>query len=169
MVKRITTPEGKTWAGRVLPLAPAQRAALKRVVARLEWHGAAEIEVIRDLDGHSGSTSGTRASRPGFTGPPVRPKLAGRAGGGGHRTTAGCRIPGRSPPRPGNSPGWWWRSLSATACPLPLAEQPPEWQIGAVGKYAAGLEPWRCPWPARKMTAQYRSQPELFPSNCGPT
>ena len=49
MVKRITTPEGKTWAGRVLPLVPAQRAALESVVARIEWHGAAEVEVIRDL------------------------------------------------------------------------------------------------------------------------
>ena len=140
MVKRITTPEGKTWAGRVLPLAPAQRAALERVVERIQWHGAAEIEVIRDLDGqlwlnewnprfpawiHGASLCGRNL--PGAllaavtrTELPVsRPQTQATA-------REFTRIVVEIPVRDG--------------APLPLAEQPLEWQIGAIGKYGAGFD-----------------------------
>jgi diaminopimelate decarboxylase len=161
MIKRITTPEGKTWAGRVLPLAPAQRAALERVVARLNWHGAAEIEVIRDLDGglwlnewnprfpawiHGASLCGRNL-----------PASLVAAVTGTKLTVTSAPAPAREftrvvleiPVREG--------------LPLPLAEQPPEWQVGAVGKYAAGLQSLAVSLAGQEDAELTRTPPELSP------
>ncbi len=49
--KRITTPEGKTWAGRVADVPPELLAPLERAVREIGWTGGAEVEILRDLDG----------------------------------------------------------------------------------------------------------------------
>ncbi len=51
MQKRITTPEGKTWAGRVAEVPPELLAPLERAVREIDWTGGAEIEMLRDVDG----------------------------------------------------------------------------------------------------------------------
>lgn len=162
MVKRITTPEGKTWAGRVLPLAPAQRAALGRVAERLGWHGAAEIEVIRDLDGrlwlnewnprfpawiHGASLCGRN----------LPAALVAAAAGRELPAPAVAAVPAREftrvvveiPVRDG--------------LPLPLAEQAPEWQVGQVGKYAAGLQSLAVSLAWQEDAALARRAPDLSP------
>jgi len=50
MEKRVTTVDGKTWAGRVLDVEPELLATIGSVVRKLEWHGGAEIELLRDAD-----------------------------------------------------------------------------------------------------------------------
>ncbi len=49
--KRITTPEGKTWAGRVADVPPELLGPLERAVREIGWNGGAEVEMLRDLDG----------------------------------------------------------------------------------------------------------------------
>ena len=49
--KRITTPEGKTWAGRVSDVPAELLAPIERAVREIGWTGGAEIEMLRDLDG----------------------------------------------------------------------------------------------------------------------
>jgi diaminopimelate decarboxylase len=51
MKKRIVTPEGKTWAGRVGEVPADLLAAVEGAVASLHWTGGAEIELLRDVDG----------------------------------------------------------------------------------------------------------------------
>ena len=51
MRKRIITPEGKTWAGRIGGVAPDVLAAVESAVRALRWTGGAEIELLRDPDG----------------------------------------------------------------------------------------------------------------------
>ena len=53
MQKRILTPEGKTWAGRVTNLSPEFQARLKSILRQLEWSGGGEIEYTRDPDGNN--------------------------------------------------------------------------------------------------------------------
>jgi diaminopimelate decarboxylase len=49
--KRITTPEGKTWAGKVTEVPADLVTPLESAVRELGWTGGAEIEVLRDVDG----------------------------------------------------------------------------------------------------------------------
>ncbi len=51
LTKRQITPEGKTWAGSVQPLADDLREGLAQVMRDLKWNGGGEIEFIRDPDG----------------------------------------------------------------------------------------------------------------------
>jgi diaminopimelate decarboxylase len=51
MRKRITTPEGKTWAGRVSDLPGDLLARVESALAQIGWTGGAEIELLRDVDG----------------------------------------------------------------------------------------------------------------------
>ncbi|HMB32458.1 MAG TPA: hypothetical protein VKV41_00425 [Methylomirabilota bacterium] len=51
MRKRITTPEGKTWAGHVADLPPELFAPIEAAVRSIGWTGGAEIELLRDVDG----------------------------------------------------------------------------------------------------------------------
>jgi len=48
MSKRVLTPEGKTWTGRIRPTAQALDDALRALVRDLRWTGGAEIEFVRD-------------------------------------------------------------------------------------------------------------------------
>ena len=51
MQKRIITPEGKTWAGRIGEVPEDILSALDAAVTSLGWTGGAEIELLRDIDG----------------------------------------------------------------------------------------------------------------------
>ncbi|OFZ30667.1 MAG: hypothetical protein A2622_13435 [Bdellovibrionales bacterium RIFCSPHIGHO2_01_FULL_40_29] len=51
MQKRLITPEGKTWAGRVTPVSPEFFEQMSEVIQGLRWSGGGEIEFTRDLDG----------------------------------------------------------------------------------------------------------------------
>lgn len=50
MEKRVTTAEGKTWAGRILDLEPEWKEAIEKTVKEIGWSGGAEIELLRDMD-----------------------------------------------------------------------------------------------------------------------
>ena len=50
MEKRLTTAEGKTWAGRVIALPEYLLAPIENLVRRLDWTGGAEIELFKDRD-----------------------------------------------------------------------------------------------------------------------
>jgi diaminopimelate decarboxylase len=52
MRKRIITADGKTWAGRVAEVPSDILSAVEAAVRSLGWTGGAEIELIRDVDGH---------------------------------------------------------------------------------------------------------------------
>ncbi len=49
--KRITTPEGKTWAGRVGDVPADLLGPIEDALRSLGWTGGAEIELLRDVDG----------------------------------------------------------------------------------------------------------------------
>ena len=49
--KRITTPEGKTWAGRVSDVPADLLGPIEEALRSLAWTGGAEIELLRDVDG----------------------------------------------------------------------------------------------------------------------
>jgi diaminopimelate decarboxylase len=51
MVKTDTTPEGKTWAGKVLEVEPALLDRICNLVSELNWTGGGELECIRDQFG----------------------------------------------------------------------------------------------------------------------
>jgi diaminopimelate decarboxylase len=51
MRKRITTPEGKTWAGHVGELPARLLGSIEAAVRSIGWTGGAEIELLRDVDG----------------------------------------------------------------------------------------------------------------------
>jgi diaminopimelate decarboxylase len=51
MEKRLLTPEGKTWAGRVTPASAEFVSVFKEVIRALDWSGGGEIEYVRDPDG----------------------------------------------------------------------------------------------------------------------
>ena len=51
MEKRLVTPEGKTWAGRVAPVAPELFKGLTSALHELQWSGGGEIEYTIDPDG----------------------------------------------------------------------------------------------------------------------
>lgn len=51
LVKMETTPEGKTWAGRVEVVASDVLVQLRSIIKDLNWTGGAEIEYIKDADG----------------------------------------------------------------------------------------------------------------------
>jgi len=50
--KRLMTPEGKTWAGRVTPVSPDLFSSFSEVIRSLDWSGGGEIEFVRDPDGN---------------------------------------------------------------------------------------------------------------------
>jgi hypothetical protein len=51
MRKRIVTPDGKTWAGRIGEVPGGLIAPIEAAVRSLSWTGGAEIELLRDVDG----------------------------------------------------------------------------------------------------------------------
>lgn len=51
MVKRTTTPEGKTWSGSISDVPPESVARLRALTRELAWTGGGEIEMIRDPEG----------------------------------------------------------------------------------------------------------------------
>ncbi|MEZ0393040.1 MAG: hypothetical protein ACAH59_12540 [Pseudobdellovibrionaceae bacterium] len=51
MQKRLITPEGKTWAGRVNPVSRDFFEEFEDIIEQLKWTGGGEIEFVRDLDG----------------------------------------------------------------------------------------------------------------------
>ena len=51
MIKREVTPEGKTWAGKIMEIPNELLGPLQHLVAQLEWTGGAEIEMLRDIEG----------------------------------------------------------------------------------------------------------------------
>jgi diaminopimelate decarboxylase len=52
MQKRLITPEGKTWAGKINPVGEKFFADFQEIIQELEWSGGGEIEFARDLDGN---------------------------------------------------------------------------------------------------------------------
>lgn len=48
MQKRVTTPDGKTWSGKVRPLSHRQRDVVSEAVRQMKWTGGGEFELIRD-------------------------------------------------------------------------------------------------------------------------
>jgi diaminopimelate decarboxylase len=48
MQKRITTSEGKTWSGKISALSDSQRSILSHAIAKIDWTGGGELELIRD-------------------------------------------------------------------------------------------------------------------------
>jgi diaminopimelate decarboxylase len=50
MRKRVTTPDGKTWSGKIEPLESKLRSHLATAVKNINWSGGAEIELLRDSD-----------------------------------------------------------------------------------------------------------------------
>ncbi|MFO0675443.1 MAG: hypothetical protein U0169_02840 [Polyangiaceae bacterium] len=51
MTKRVTTPDGKTWAGRVANVPKDLLDPIEKAVRALEWTGGAEFEFLRGVDG----------------------------------------------------------------------------------------------------------------------
>ncbi|WP_440104004.1 hypothetical protein [Streptosporangium sp. H16] len=51
MAKTLTTSEGKTWAGRVVPVSGKDLDALGRLTAATGWTGGGEVEIVRDRAG----------------------------------------------------------------------------------------------------------------------
>ncbi len=51
MRKRVTTPDGKTWSGKIEPLETYLREHLAVAVKNINWSGGAEIELLKDSDG----------------------------------------------------------------------------------------------------------------------
>jgi diaminopimelate decarboxylase len=51
MRKRVTTPDGKTWSGKIEPLGEDLRQNLSVAVKKINWTGGAEIELLKDSDG----------------------------------------------------------------------------------------------------------------------
>jgi diaminopimelate decarboxylase len=51
MRKRIVTPDGKTWAGRIGEVPAEVLAPLEAAVRSVGWTGGAEVELLRDVDG----------------------------------------------------------------------------------------------------------------------
>ena len=50
MEKRLTTSEGKTWAGRVIALPQSLLTPIASLVRKLDWTGGAEIELFKDRE-----------------------------------------------------------------------------------------------------------------------
>ncbi|MCX6117584.1 MAG: hypothetical protein NT027_08590 [Proteobacteria bacterium] len=48
MQKRVTTPEGKTWSGKITALSSRQQEVVADAVAKMKWTGGGEFEMIRD-------------------------------------------------------------------------------------------------------------------------
>ncbi len=52
MQKRLITPEGKTWAGKVSAVSPEFFTKFGKIIRQLGWSGGGEIEFTRDPDGN---------------------------------------------------------------------------------------------------------------------
>jgi diaminopimelate decarboxylase len=50
MIKRQTTPDGKTWSGEIYDIPDQFESPLRNLVRELNWNGGAEIELIIDQD-----------------------------------------------------------------------------------------------------------------------
>ncbi len=136
MHKRVTTPDGKTWAGRISDVAPAMLAAVETAVAKMNWTGGAEIEILRDAD----ETAWLLEINPRFPAWIYGAAIAGR------------NLPAKLASAALGIPLAPLRRLQAQeftrvvseipvtpAYPLPVPAQPDYATIGAVGKYGAAL------------------------------
>ncbi len=136
MRKRITTPEGKTWAGHVGELPADLLAPIEAAVRAIGWTGGAEIELLRDVDGrlwwlewnprfpawvHGATLSGRNlpaALVRRALGLPDGPRVSSAQA---EFTRVVLEVPVRS------------------GIPLPLPAEPEHGQLGIHGKYGASL------------------------------
>jgi len=137
MRKRIVTPDGKTWAGRIGEVPGDLIAPIEAAVRSVSWTGGAEIELLRDVDGrlwlnewnprfpawvHGAALAGRNLpaalvrSALGQPAAPVRP-LSDRV----EFTRVVLEVPVRAD------------------LPLPLLPEPEHGAVGATGKYGAAL------------------------------
>jgi len=137
MRKRIVTPEGKTWAGRIGEVPAELLTPIEAAVREIQWTGGAEIELLRDVDGrlwlnewnprfpawvHGATLAGRNLPAAlvcralGLPSPAARP-LTGRV----EFTRVVLEVPVRA------------------ELPLPLLPEPEHGIAGAVGKYGAAL------------------------------
>ncbi len=136
MKKRLTTPDGKTWAGRVSPLPQELLPVIERTVAALSWTGGAELELLRDVDGKHWLME-------------WNPRFPAWIHGA---TLAGHNLPGAlvgaalglDLPRSvaAETPEFTRVVLEIpvkAGLPLPLPFEPDHGQLGAMGKYGAAL------------------------------
>jgi diaminopimelate decarboxylase len=136
MRKRITTPEGKTWAGHVGELPSDLVAPIEAGVRAICWTGGAEIELLRDVDGRLWWLE-------------WNPRFPAWVHGA---TLAGRNLPAALVRRALGLPDGP-RMLSAqpeftrvvlevpvrSGIPLPLPAEPEHGQLGIHGKYGASL------------------------------
>jgi diaminopimelate decarboxylase len=136
MRKRITTPEGKTWAGRLSDLPPDRLAALESAVQAIGWTGGAEVELIRDVDGQLWLLE-------------WNPRFPAWVHG---VTLSGRNLPATlmqhvlglpRGPRTLSQPAEFTRVVLEVPVradlPLPLPVEPEHGQVGAFGKYGAAI------------------------------
>ncbi len=136
MRKRITTPDGKTWAGHVGEVPADLLGPIETAVRAIGWTGGAEIELLRDIDGQRWLLE-------------WNPRFPAWVYGA---TLAGRNLPAALVRRAlGKADGP--RALSKQAeftrvvievpvrpdLPLPLPAEPEHGQAGVSGKYSASL------------------------------
>src|SRR6185436_6663550 len=134
--KRVTTSEGKTWAGRVGEVSDDLLERIDDAVRTIGWTGGAEIEILRDVDGRRWLLEWN----PRFPAWVYGAALAGRnlpaalvrhalGLGDGPRALSGSaeftRVVVEVPVR--------------VELPLPLPAEPEHGVVGTYGKYGAGL------------------------------
>ena len=136
MRKRITTPDGKTWAGHVGEVPADLLGPIEAAVRAIGWTGGAEIELLRDIDGrlwllewnprfpawvHGATLAGRN----------LPAALVRRALG----LPDGPRVRSRNPE--------FTRVVTEVPAradlPLPLPAEPEHGQLGIHGKYGASL------------------------------
>ena len=136
MRKRITTPDGKTWAGHVGELSADLLGPIEAAVRAIGWTGGAEIELLRDVDGRLWWLE-------------WNPRFPAWVHGA---TLAGRNLPAALVRRSLGLPDGP-RALSAqseftrvvlevpvrSGLPLPLPAEPEHGQLGIHGKYGASL------------------------------
>lgn len=135
MEKRVTTPDGKTWSGKVGPLPTAMIQALAEALAKTEYHGGGEIELLRTSDGELWFNE-------------LNPRFPAWIFGS---AIAGKNLPaillenacGFSAQRPNVSHDEFTRVVTEIpvggVTPLPAPAEPIHGQISMVGKYGAGM------------------------------
>lgn len=136
MTKRVITPEGKTWAGRIDDVPASILEPVRRAVQALGWTGGAEIELLRDADDRLWINE-------------WNPRFPAWVHGA---TVAGRNLPaalvakslGLAPPAGVPSPAPEFTRVvveipARADLPLPVPPDPEHGQLGAAGKYGAAL------------------------------
>lgn len=136
MKKRIITPEGKTWAGRISDVPSDLIGAVEHAVRALKWTGGAELELLRDVDGKRWLME-------------LNPRFPAWIHGA---TLAGRNLPAalvseamglRLSPAKASATSEFTRVVMEIPVradlPLPIPTEPDHGQLGAFGKYGAAL------------------------------